>query len=496
MRRWPIAWIIAGCLAMALFARESFGQTDNNINEEFAEPVAPVDEPADDFGPIESTRQMFSALDMTPEQFAKFKDNTPLAADDAEAIVQTLHALSQFPADRLHRWTKRDVDAAQLRSGPDKFRGELVHLAGRLSDSGVFEVPEELAERFDVALVRRCDVTLQDGSSVTVLTETVPRDVKAGDAVSFDGVFLKTADSNDDKPPALVFASQRLAWHPATELGKLGMDVGRLEEVTQDQPISGQEAAAFYEMLAAVGHANVNDLLAATREQHWTIIPPTSDRTKLEATLAKLKDKDPSLEFYLVSDPENYAGRLMAMEGQVYRCVRVPITNRELAARLGFDHYYNLVLFVDLDYKLTIGSAEVAAKKAEGGRPVFTEVRTYPVAVCLRELPPGFPTGDKLKERVRVPGCFFKQWPYRSTSAAVLHPNRPELSPLLIGRSLQWLSPPKPTDSKLQVIISAAFVVLLALLCFTLWYAGRRDRKFREGFLTKTDEPTFISPPE
>src|SRR5688572_15890435 len=120
MRRWPIAWIIAGCLAMALFARGSFGQTDNTINEDVAEPVAPVDEPADDFGPIESTRQMFSALDMTPEQFAKFKDNTPLTADDAEAIVQTLHALSQFPADRLHRWTKRDVDAAQLRSDPDK----------------------------------------------------------------------------------------------------------------------------------------------------------------------------------------------------------------------------------------------------------------------------------------------------------------------------------------------------------------------------------------
>ena len=46
---------------------------------------------------------------------------------------------------------------------------------------------------------------------------------------------------------------------------------------------------------------------------------------------------------------------------------------------------------------------------------VFTEdSQNRPLVFCVRELPPGMPTGGDLREPIRVAGFFFKSWRYRT----------------------------------------------------------------------------------
>ncbi|MCC7083619.1 MAG: hypothetical protein IT427_01275 [Pirellulales bacterium] len=486
MERWAIYFTGIVLLSVALLSARLFAQAVGAGDLQGT--AAPVEANSSDLGPIESARQLFTALGMTDDQFARFKTGGSLSPELAEPILQALHALSQFPAAKIHRWTKRDVSVAQLEADGDQHRGELFHVAGRLVDVGVFEVPDQLAERFEISIVRRCDVAIDGGGRAVLLTQFIPKDLQQGDAISFDGALLAAYESTDNQPPELVFAAQRLAWHPATDLGKLRMDVGLLDHVAQNRPIFGEEAAGFYQLLAAVGRASLDQLLAATRGQQWTVIPAKADQPQIAETLRKLRAKNPNLRYYFALEPEKYVGNLMAFEGQVYRCVEVKIPSRELAARLGFDHYYDLQVFIDLDYQLDLGQLdpETRAKEiAAGRRPVPTEVTTFPIAACVRELPPGFPMGVQLRERVRVPGYFFKQWTFHSAAAESLHPRLPARSPLIIGPGFEWLSRPRHADSKVQFIIGGGIAALLALLCLVLWVTSRRDRKFREQYLMK-----------
>ncbi len=500
MRRLSIGLLILICLFCVIFIENSFAQPGED-----AEPQSSIEAStqANDFGPIENSRQLFSALEMTDEQFSKFHDGRLLDENEFEPLLQSLHALLQFPTAKIHEWTKRNVLSSQLNGSPEESRGELFHFEGRLKRVTRVEPPAKLAERFDIALLYRCEIELQDGGRAEVFTKVVPDGWKLGESidenVSFDGAFLKVARMQSEAPQELIFVTKRVAWHPPTNLGNLGLDVGLLENVAQNRSILGEEAEAFYQTLAAVGRVGLNELLAATRGERWTVIPAKSDDPRVAAILAKLKQQNPSLRFYFAEGPEKYVDDLMAFEGQVYRCVPVKIANREVSERLGFDQYYDLTVFIDLEYELNLGPLKpgVAEKdQAEGRRSVPTQVDTYPISACVRQLPPGFPTGDKLKERVRIPGYFFKQWAYRSTSAAALHSRRGERSPLIIGPGVEWLSRPKPADSKTPILVAGAFAILFVLLCFVIWRTSRRDQKFRQEFLTKRMDTTSIGPQE
>jgi len=148
--------------------------------------------------------------------------------------------------------------------------------------------------------------------------------------------------------------------------------------------------------------------------------------------------------------------------------LRIPVTDPDIRQRFGIDHYYNIYLFTE-------------------------DSQSNPVVFCVRELPPGMPTGDapQYAEYVEVAGFFFKTWAYRVPSIA-LGPDSPEggrrmqLAPLLIGARPVWFPRETPADNALiGAIAGGLFVVTLIGIWLALWAYGRGDRKFHRRALAR-----------
>jgi hypothetical protein len=249
------------------------------------------------------------------------------------------------------------------------------------------------------------------------------------------------------------------------------------------------EAGAFYLFLQAASTANFEELLAATKGQQWTIIPKSGAADDLAA---KLLAENPDLKVLFLGDAQERAGELTAFQGRVHRCVRVPITDPELAERLGIHEYYDLAMFINLDYRLAFGGGKKGgdADAKQNNSAERKEVDTYPVFACVTHLPPGFPTGEKLNEVARVPGFFFKLWAYPTTFAAPDQAKRAEYSPLVMGPGIQWLSRPQPADPRWAILASVVFLAFVAMVAFYLWRTAKRDRDFRRKFISRTENVT------
>ena len=146
-------------------------------------------------------------------------------------------------------------------------------------------------------------------------------------------------------------------------------------------------------------------------------------------------------------------GRPMTFEGVARRAVRVRVDDPALRERLGQDHYYSVVLFVDLGKRY----------KLEGGM----HIRDTLIAAAVRELPPDMPQGDKIHEQVRLSGVFFKVIPYIPEGSVSGDPKDQLLAPLLVGRDLTWF--PAQRANHYPMVILATVVLLLVLGGVLLW---------------------------
>src|SRR5690606_11479424 len=186
----------------------------------------------------------------------------------------------------------------------------------------------------------------------------------------------------------------------------------------------------------------------------------------------------------MMGQAEEYIGQLMRFEGRVHRCVRVAIDDPILADALGFDHYYELALFIPVDYELSFAGGAAAG----GTRRGAAHTDLYPVFACVKQLPPGFPTGEQLNEVADVSGYFFKFWAYPTRFGAVDQAQRIEYSLLIMGPGFRWVSRPHTENSGWALIAGLAFLGVLALLGFVLLRVGRRDLAFRRELAARRSE--------
>ena len=80
----------------------------------------------------------------------------------------------------------------------------------------------------------------------------------------------------------------------------------------------------------------------------------------------------------LFNEPQQHVGELVVFDGVARRVVRVDVGTRpdgsgpsDVAQRFGFREYYEMEVFTD-------------------------DSQNYPLVFCVRELPPGLPTGGTL----------------------------------------------------------------------------------------------------
>lgn len=379
-------------------------------------------------------------LPSTLDQLEAARDDADLPPEGDELVWRMLYAVRRFPLLDLHRSTQSKLTPQAVREAPSASRAEAVAWRGTITRATAYDLPPDVAERFDLSRYYRCELLVAEGTPpVIVYSLAVPKAWRLNGSLSeraeVRGLFVRLAGASP------VVVARRVAWYPTTILGDLEMDVGLFDEVSSRPEWVGDDRECFYQLLAAVGRVGARQLSRAVPEdgRNASVTP-------------------------LFNQPDKQRGRLVELTGTARQAVQRRVNDPDIVARFGIDHYYEMEIFTD-------------------------DSQGNPITFCVRDLPKNFPEGDKITEPVRVAGFYFKRWGYRQSDAPQVKA-RKQLSPLLIGREPVWIETP-PVD---QRFVNGVVLVLLVALTIVLWlvvmFLARGDRRFHKQFAGR-----FMPPP-
>jgi hypothetical protein len=418
---------------------------------------------------ISGPRDLFDLQGIDQSHFDQLTDGQPWQEGENETLLKIMYRLSRnFRLMDVEAWSRGEPQPRESAADPDASRGEIFHLAGRVTSLEVLHPVPEVARRFELGEYYRCDFELAGGQPAVLFARTVPEawkvrktmDARAG---AF-AVFLKLSSEDPDRPVP-VFVTDRAAWYPPTRLGDLGFDCGLFDELgrsrsgdedlpepgtggrsLRDLRLTGQNRECFYQLLAAAGRTGPGGLIAAATEElrragqeQFSVVP-------------------------LFNEPRREQGRLVVLSGTARQVIPVRVSDEDVGARFGIDHYYQVSLFTE-------------------------DSQSNPLVFCVRELPEGMPVGEgaQFGESVTVAGFFFNTWAYRNrrTDAASAREEW-QLAPLLIGRDLAWHPAEKPAPNPyVGAIAGGLFVLALLGIWLALWRYSRGDKRFHDKTIAR-----------
>ena len=384
-------------------------------------------------------------------QWRRFTDGRPLAGGETNLVLKILSRLSGCRPAQFERWTSGEADVTALAAGPTVNRGAVLSASGRVASLEPVRQSEELAEQLGLKQVFRVLVLLEpQDHKALVYTDRVPqawsRKSAIGERVAFRGMFVKLA-GNDKAEPLPLLVAPRLAWHPATPLGDLGMDAGLLEDLADGKPLTDLDTEAFYQMFAAVRKARPGQLLRQAREE----LKQTGRQSFPAAAL--------------FNEPAKERGQLVSLSGTARRVTRVAVDDPETIARFHLDHYYEIDLF---------------PADAQGN----------PVVVCVADLPEGTAAGDPANCRVEIElaGFFFKLWRYPVATPDGETPPEGKVAvqsaPLLIGQAAVRAAQGKAATAATGTIAGMMLAMVLVGVWLLLGHLRRNDREMEKEVLS------------
>jgi len=400
---------------------------------------------------------MLTLLGLDASRLSAMKDGTPLEGNDRETLWRLLITLRRFALLDIDRWKQREPDWDRLAREAASHRGEILEFSGRVTSVTCEHPPDQKAEQFDLPEYYRCEFAIGKTSApATIYTLKVPKawrlDVPLDERATVQGFFFKLAgDSPELVRP--VFVAARVAWHPATLLGDLGMDLGLFDDVRAIGPLTQpagvertySDRECFYQLLAAAGRTGASELTDLTGNFIYKAIP-------------------------LLQKPDAHFGELVAFDGLARRATMVRVEDPDIVARFGIDHYYELEVTVELEGRL---------------RWRDEEFHSFPMVFCVRRLPKGMPIGERINETVRIPAFFFKVWTYRSERSATKGPTARQLAPLLVGREPVWIVGERVDQSFSSSVFIGVFVLLTIGTWIVVWRLNRGDEKFRRRIIVR-----------
>ena len=452
-------------------------------------------------------REVLKLAGVSSEALESFSGARELSTDDWRLLAQLLHRLEQYPAAQLKSWVTFHEPGAFAENFLENV-GSLVEVSGNVTSVEPLTVPADIAEILDSDEIYRCRCTLQGtGTPATLLSARIPLSWLMTEVVAepvfFRGILLPGADDTSASR-SVVFLTDRIAWHPSEGVspGKLflsrrGMDVSLLDEVVHYQPFvrpeTSLEGEAFFACLRALNQADGRELSRLTREnvalgaEQWRKLEAQlrvkvssskealsqddsgedltqrteelkSARRDLAIAMVVLRQAEKNLSSLapLMINPDAETGQLICFEGTARRAIRIAVSDRE-----DIDTYYEMEVFT----------------------PEAKYLRNQPVVCCVNQLPQGFPTGDFIREPVRISGVFFKNWRYRSREPAETTgetgATRPLYTPLVVGAMPIWLSDSGSDSSRWGLVAGIGFLVLLAAVWLALGWLARSDRRAR-----------------
>lgn len=425
--------------------------------------------------PAASPREMLRLMQIDESYLRFFQDDAPISLE-TEALEKLLFRLPSFAQMHLDRWSQKieNVDAVLL--NPDSYRFEMHLLRGNVAEIRQIDVIPENRSRLGFDLYFEILLDHDDTRSL-IFARQIPQrwlpiseKQPVGQFVSVQAMLLKRTIIQQQS--ALVFAADRIRWHPELRseplgvtndqvlLGQLGLDIDRLSGVVHNAPIVAQDRECFYQLMSAVRQVEPEQL-------------------------AKLGKREFDIAQF-IQRPASAGGDLYTLHGVARRAIRIQVDDADIRARFGITEYFEIEVFVPLDKQVRFLDPALPADQ-EG--KVF---RDYPFVVCVPTLPVGMETGDDIRTPISFSGFFLKLWAYRtefmSDSQQPTSKPRLQQSPLFIG-PMVVLDSGKAEESQLSMIIAGLFLAALTLTWFTLWRASVRDRLHMKTLLRK-HEPT------
>ena len=363
------------------------------------------------------------------------KDDLPLDTQ-SETAISMLYRLQKASPATLDRFAaySRDVGLAEAKEDTIDYRFWLFRFPANLKKIERVAITNAPKTTDSIRSLYRCTATATDASGTphhcTILTRQVPSqlplDTELDTPIKCTGMLYNRAvvgptakesgAANQAKQPetisTLVFIADRLAWFPKTEanadqrmvaLAASGFDVSQLDQIKRrnGKPLGGGDSEAFFQMLATVAAQ------PADQENRSPVVP---------------------IKNIIAKSPENIGARVI-MNARCRDCTRVEVTDPDKRQRYGVDHYYQLVLFPDLDQSI------VLSETTDDG-PVKAVYDRFPITVCAIKLPPDVYAEDVEGEAITIDGTFFRIWKYDSeinqrakTSGTI--------SPLIIARDFK-----------------------------------------------------------
>ncbi len=404
-------------------------------------------------------------------EFDMLDDGKPWQESEDSLLHQVFFRMRDFTPGEFGRWAVRSLDWDRLGREPQAFKGGLYQLDGSVTFVEAIEPDSALAERLELPEYFRCRMSIgENHKPAIVFARTVPSAWKRGAEISepagAEGLLLKLGEPTDGQSTP-IFAAARLAWFPDTPLGRLGMDVGLLDDLRPDAatPAEGNFSAvaadhldrfrltarnreAFYQMLAAVGRSEPGQL------ERWAREGRSSGPT------------DPVVPLF--NEPLRQQGRLVTLSGEAREITEILVSDSDVRERFGIDRYYVIFLFTD-------------------------DSQGNPLAFCVRRLPSGLLPGGgpRFNEPVSVTGFFFNTWAYRSRETDEGGRVKWQLAPLLMGREPEWY--PQPSAAR-RASNPAGWLAIGAFFAAAIWLAWRfRGRGRTPSDTGATPRPDFSS---
>lgn len=416
--------------------------------------------------PAESPREVFRLYDMDDPYFGGFVEDEPFTDEEWLKLWKTLLRVTEFRQVDVERWARHGDEWPFLLQDPIRYRAEMFEIRGQARRVSRMALDDATRARFNFAQIFRVDVLAQDGTDVVVFTPTVPngwpRDVAIDEPISCFGVLVKRMIEAEGKP-RLVFVAPRVAWHPKTMLGKLGMDEGLFDTVRHRRPLSAGERACFYQLLAAAGRMKPYQLEAEAYAQLMRLAENlernksaySGDRKRkavIERQLARARERRDYV-VPLFNEPDANTGKLVVFEGDARRCVEIRVDDPDIVERFGIRRYYEIAMFTD-------------------------DSQGNPLIFCVLELPEAMPVGEDVFQRVRIAGFFLKSWEYPQGKRPgdTVPPGKVsrQLAPLVLGRDARLIVQTQSMGDYLMgaVVVSGIVAAMLAIL----WAAFRTGR--------------------
>ena len=415
----------------------------------------------------EPAAELLQLLDVEPRQLESWSDAASLSTEEETQLARMLFRWSTLTPADLDEFVITDIAPNELAEEPAAFRGQLIELRGTAVRAERWRVPEALADVLDLGELYEVRLELNNSSHVAaVFTRAIPpawpTDEPIRQPASFVGLFLKTGSEG-----TATFAAKRVAWHPVTVqpklgvtaghalLGRYGMDVGLIDDARRHdkRPLLAEDAECFYQMLAASARMDAGTMRAR------------SSPLELGALIASAPVSDGAVARSKLAVGGGQHGRLFSAPVVARRILKVHIESADLREQLGIDHYFQIDAFLPLDDQVV----HLQKSPDDVSAPVFAN--SFPLTLCVAQLPEEMKEGERLSERIIAVGFYFRLWSYDSQFLEDYGGDRQQLSPLLIGHAL-----PSTTDNGLartSPLWWIAGILLLALLG-ALWYTFLR----------------------